>query len=249
MGFQDTFFSRNQIVCIVLHKGSSFCVLHSLGHNLHQTHHSRCLPVAFSSESIALFHKPLDSQTRKLLQTSQISEVCHDSLIVLFFQKTFKSDLDLCLNSDMLSEFLRISSLQENVIFAIVLFHQSVCICFRYSLYCFCNFVYRISVHFPAEFNLGFHLIPFCNRYISHIIRNSHNTDMTAFDNSDGSSHPGCDPLLNIFVIPESYDHFSLDSHPADNMSILSVSMSSLVFIHKVHINGVIRNLPVKLGV
>src|SRR5699024_7972846 len=119
MGFQDALFSRNQVICIVFHKGSSLCIFHSLGHDLHQAHHSRCLPVSFSSESIAFFHKPLDSQARELLQASQISEMSHDRLIILFFQKTFKSKFNLCLNSNMFSEFFRISSLQENVIFAV----------------------------------------------------------------------------------------------------------------------------------
>src|SRR5699024_11538325 len=101
----------------------------------------------------------------------------------------------------------------------------------------------------PAEFNLGFHLIPFCNRYVSHVIRNSHNTDMAALDNADGCSHPGCDPFLDVPVIPEPYDYLSLDSHAADNMSVLSVTMGSLVFVHKVHINGVVRNISDKQAV
>ena len=147
----------------------------------------------------------------------------------------------------MLSEFCCVSSFQKNFVFVIIFFYQSICITLGYFFHRFCDFIHRISIYFPAKFNLRFYLISFCNSYISHIICNSHNTNMTAFNYSNGCSHPGSNSFLNYFIIPEANNDFTLNFHAAYNMPILSVTMSRLVFIHKVHINTVIRNLSVKL--
>ena len=247
MSLQNSFFARNQIV--IFHKGSSFCVFFALCHNFHQTNHGRCFPVTFSAEAIAFFHKSLNSQTRKLLQTAQITEMCHNSLIVFLFQETFKTNFNLCLYSHMSSEFIRISAFQKNVIFIIIFFHQSIGISLRNLVYCVCNLIDRISVYFPAELNLRFYLITFCNRYISHVIRNSHNTDVAAFNHPYCGTHPGSYSLLHFFVVPEAYNHLALHSHAANNVTVFSVSVSRLVFVHEIHINGIIWNFSVKLCV
>ena len=70
MGFQDSFLARNQVICIILHKGGALRVLHALGHDFHQPNHGGRLPVAFPAESVAFFHQPLDGQAGKLLQLS-----------------------------------------------------------------------------------------------------------------------------------------------------------------------------------
>ena len=72
---------------------------------------------------------------------------------------------------------------------------------------------------------------------------------MAAFDHADGCPHPGRDPLLHLPVGPVSHHNFSLDSHTAHDMAVLSVAMGCLILVHKIHINGVIGNLLVKLGV
>ena len=147
----------------------------------------------------------------------------------------------------MLSEFCCVSSFQKNFVFVIIFFYQNICITLGHFFHRFCDFIHRISIYFPAKFNLGFYLIPFCNSYISHIICNSHNPDVAAFNNANSCSHPGGNSLLNFLIIPEANNDFAFYFHTAYNMSIFSVTMSRLVFIHKVHINTVIRNLSVKL--
>ena len=111
MCFQNTFFSRNQIVCIVFHKGSSLCVFFACSHDLHQTYHGCGLPVTFTTESITFFHQSLDGQTRQLLQCAKITEMSNNRLIILLFQESLKTDLDLCLYGYMFFEFFRIASL------------------------------------------------------------------------------------------------------------------------------------------
>ena len=54
---------------------------------------------------------------------------------------------------------------------------------------------------------------------------------MTALHDSDCSTHPGCQSLLNFLISPVSDDNFSLDSHAGNDMSILSSTMSGLVLL------------------
>ena len=247
MCLKDSFFSRYQIVSIIFHEGSSFCIFHTCCHDLHQTNHSCCFPVTFSTESVTFFHQSLNCKTRKLLQSSKITKMGNNCLIIFLFQETLKSKFDLCLNCYMFLKFFRISSFQKNIIFAVIFFYQSIGICFGYCLNCFCNFIYRICINFPSKLNLCFYLIPFCNRNIAHIICNSHDTDMAALHDTDCSTHPGSNSLLNLFIAPMTYDYFSFDSHTAYNMTVFSVSMSRLVFIHEIHIDSIVRNFLIKL--
>ena len=247
MCFQNTFFSRNQVVCIVFHEGSTLWILHTGGHDLHQANHSCCLPVTFRSESITFFHQSLHSQTRKLLQCSQITEVSNDCLIILLFQELFKTNLNGSLHCYMLLKFLRISSLQNDIVLAVILFYQSVDLILWNSRYIFSYFVYRISIYFPAKLDLSFYLVAFGNGYVSHIICHTAYTDMTALHDTDCSKHPAGDSFLHFSVSPVTYDYFSLDSHSGNNVAIFSVTMCRLILIHEVHINGIIWNLTVKL--
>ena len=67
MRLENSFFSRNKVVCIVLHKGSSLCIFYSCCHNLHQADHSRCFPVSLCAEAVAFFHQSLHCKSWKLL--------------------------------------------------------------------------------------------------------------------------------------------------------------------------------------
>ena len=59
--------------------------------------------------------------------------------------------------------------------------------------------------------------------------------------------------LLSIFLVRDlrvenvSKKQLVLETVVGDNMTILSASVSRLVFIHKVHINGIVGNLLIKL--
>ena len=71
---------------------------------------------------------------------------------------------------------------------------------------------------------------------------------MGRFHYSDGCTHPGSQLILYFFICPVAYDHLALNSHTGHNMSIFSSAVGRLVFIHEIHINGLIRDLLVKLG-
>ena len=147
----------------------------------------------------------------------------------------------------MTFEFFRVSALKKNIIFIIIFFNQNINIAFGNILHIIAYFIDRISVNFPSEFDLCLYFIALGNSYISHVIRNTANTNMAAFHDADCGTHPRCQSLLNLLISPVSDDNFSLDSHAGNDMTILSSTMSRLVFIHEIHINCVIWYFLVKL--
>ena len=247
MRLKNSLFARNKVVCVVLHERCSFRILHSFCHDLHDPEHGCCLPVSLRAESVSLLHQSLDCKARQLFEAPEISEVCYDRLIVLVLQKTLKSDLNLSLYSDVASEFLRISSLKEDVICIIIFVHKRIHFAFPDVFHGFCDLIYRISVNFPSESDLRLDFISVSDRNVSHIIRHSHNPYMAAFDDSHCRTHPGCDLLLYLFIGPVPHHNFSLDSHTGKNVAELPPSVSRLIFIHKIHIDRVIRNLHIEL--
>ena len=247
MCLKDSLFTRYQVISVILHKRCTLGVLFASCHDLHQTDHSCCFPVALATEAVAFFHQSLDCKSRKLFQGAQITEVCYDSLIVFLLKETFKTDLDPCLDCYMLLKFLRVTSIQNHVIFIIIFFYQNINISLAYILNIFCDLVNRISIDLPSEFHLSLNLIALCYSYVSHIVGYTAYTDMAALHDTNCSTHPGCQTLLDLFVCPVSCNDFSLDSHAGYHMAKLTAAVCGLVLIHKVHINGVIGDFHIEL--
>ena len=247
MCLKDSFFARYQIVCVIFHKGSTFGIFFVGAHDLHQADHGCCLPVTLAAEAVAFFHKALDCKTWKLFQGSQITEMCYDSLIVFLLKETLKTDLDPCLDCYVFLKFFRVTSIQNHVIFIIIFFYQNINISLAYVLYIFCDLVNRISIDLPSKFHLSLNFIAFGYGYVSHVVGNTAYTDMATFHDTNCSTHPGCQTLLNFFVCPVSCDDFTLDSHAGYHMAKLTSAVCGLVLIHEVHINGVIWDFHIEL--
>ena len=71
---------------------------------------------------------------------------------------------------------------------------------------------------------------------------------MAALHNTYRRAHPGSYFSHYHRVRPVSHYHFPLDSHTAYDVTVLSVPVCGLILIHKIHINGIIGNFLVKLG-
>ena len=171
----------------------------------------------------------------------------NNCMIVLIFQEFFKADFYLCLNRYMFSKLRFIPSFQKDIIFRIIFLYKGIHIPFCHILNIIRNFINRICINFPSEFNLCFYLIAFRYRNIPHIVGNTAYPDMGRFHNADCSPHPVRNLLLYFFIVPMPNYDFPLNPHTAYNMPIFPVAVSRLVFIHKVHINRVIRDFFIKL--
>ena len=247
MCLKDSLFTRYQVISVILHKRCTLGVLFAGCHDLHQANHSCCFPVTLATEAIAFFHQSLDCKSRKLFQGAQITKVCYDSLIVFLLKEALKTDLDPCLDCYMLLKFLRVTSIQNHIVFIIIFFYQNINISLAYILNIFCDLVNRISIDLPSEFHLSLNLIALCYSYVSHIVGYTAYTDMAALHDTNCSTHPGCQTLLDLFVCPVSCNDFSLDSHAGYHMAKLTAAVCGLVLIHKVHINGVIGDFHIEL--
>ena len=188
------------------------------------------------------------ARPRQLLQSAQIPEVGNDSLIVLFLQETLKADLDLRLYGYVTAEFRLVSSLQEDVVFVVILFYQSVGIRLGNGLNRLRDLIYGIRVDLPAKLNLRFYFIALCNCHVSHIVGNPHHADMAALHDAYGGSHPGGNLLLHLGIAPVAHYNLSLDSHAGYDMPVFPVAVGGLVLVHEVHVNGIVGNLLVELG-
>ena len=112
--------------------------------------HSCCFPVTLATEAIAFFHQSLDRKSRKLFQGAQITKVCYDSLIIFLLEEALKTDLDPCLDCYMLLKFLRVTSIQNHIVFIIIFFYQNINISLAYILNIFCDLINRISIDLPV---------------------------------------------------------------------------------------------------
>ena len=248
MGLQDSLLAGHQVVGIVLQERGSFGVFGALRHNLHQAHHGRSLPVALAAEAVPLLHQPLDGKAGQLLQGAQVAEMGDDGMVVLLLQEALEADLDARLHCHMAAELSRVPALVQNPVFRVILLHQSVDVPLAHVRHIFRDLVHRIGVYLPAELDLGFHLVPLGDGHIAHIVRHAHHADVAGLHDAHSSVHPPGQALQCPFIAPMPHDHLALDSHAGDDMAVLPVAVGGLVLVHEIHVDGVVGNLHVELG-
>ena len=72
---------------------------------------------------------------------------------------------------------------------------------------------------------------------------------MAGFHHAHSCPHPGCDALLYRVILPVARDHLAVDAHAGHDMAVLPVPVRRLVFIHEIHVDGIVGNLLVVLCV
>ena len=69
---------------------------------------------------------------------------------VCALEEALKTDLDPCLDCYMLLKFLRVTSIQNHIVFIIIFFYQNINISLAYILNIFCDLINRISIDLPV---------------------------------------------------------------------------------------------------
>ena len=108
--------------------------------------------------------------------------------------------------------------------------------------------VFLLQEPLKPDLDLCLHFISLGHCHISHIIGNSHDANMTALDHTHCCAHPGCNLLLYSTVRPVPCNDLAFDFHSCKNMPELAAAVSRLILVHEVHINSIIWNFLVKLG-
>ena len=147
----------------------------------------------------------------------------------------------------MALKFLRIPAFRQDGVLAVILVHQGCNIPLWHSLYIFGQLIDRVSVHFPAKLHLGLHLVAFGDSHIPHVVRKPCHPDMAALHDAHSSAHPCGYAAHHLLIAPVSHDHLPLNAHACHHVAVFPVSVSGLVLIHEIHVNGIIGNLLVKL--
>ena len=136
----------------------------------------------------------------------------------------------------------------QNLILGIILLHQSVYIPPAHILHILGNLIDGVSVDLPAKLHLGLHLVALGHGHIPHVVRHPDHPDMTGFHDTHRGAHPSRNAAQSFFVAPMAHDHLPLKSHAGDNMAILPIPVGRLVLIHEIHVDGIIGNLQIELG-
>ena len=103
-------------------------------------------------------------------------------------------------------------------------------------------------IDLPSEFNFRFYLIPFGYGNIVHVVPDTAYPDMGRFHDADCRSHPASYFILYPGICPMSHNNFTLYSHTAHHMAEFPVAVGRLVLVHEIHINGIIRDFLIELG-
>jgi len=134
-----------------------------------------------------------------------------------------------------------------HIIMFLIFLYLCIYFVIRYIVHQPNNVLYAVVVHTPAKFNLGFDLVTLCYSYIAHIVTNAQHTQPVAFKSTHCRAHPATDTAAKFFVLPPTRNDFFLQTHTGDDKPVLSVTVSGLVQIHKVHVDFIPRNITVKL--
>ena len=62
-----------------------------------------------------------------------------------------------------------------------------------------------------------------------------------------GGTTPRANLSLHAFVLPKPHNNFSIQTHSAHNEAVLAITMSRLVKVHEIHVDGRPGNITIVL--
>ncbi len=98
-----------------------------------------------------------------------------------------------------------------------------------------------------AQSHFSFHFISVRNGYIVHLVPKANDPHVMCIGPGCGNTHPDSDLCLCLLILPVACYHFPVFTHSGYHMSEFPVSVSTLVQVHKVHINFIPGDLFVEL--
>ena len=248
------FFSLDEIVGVVFHESVSFFAFHnkSCCHCLECSYQGRSLPVAFGTKAVAVSKEPLDCKAWQLLHAVKILEVCTESFSVIVLQEFSQGNFDFCLFLNLAdNEFLvkAVSGVEVNLVFLIVFVIESVDVALAYFVHVGNQITDSVVRNAPAELNHCLNFVAVSNSNFTHVVTEADYPQCFSVGNGTGNPHPIGDSFLSAFILPVADNHFSRQVHPACDEAEFTVTVGTLVKVHKVHVHCGIRNFHIELGV
>src|SRR5699024_747583 len=96
--------------------------------------------------------------------------------------------------------------------------------------------------------NLRFCLIPLGYRNIAHVVSEPHHIKVLCLVPTCCSTRPRADTLSNSFLGSMSNNANPWDAHAREDVAELAVTVSSLIEVHKVHVDRCPWKLLISLG-
>ena len=90
---------------------------------------------------------------------------------------------------------------------------------------------------------MGFNLVTLSNGNVPHCVTETNDLNLEAFVVSNGNILPISNFFLNIFVTPEAVNNLVVLLKTSVNVGIFTVTMSRLVQVHVIEVDGVVWNL------
>src|SRR5699024_1894047 len=93
------------------------------------------------------------------------------------------------------------------------------------------------GIYCNPETNLRFCLIPLGYRNIAHVVSEPHHIKVLCLVPTCCSTRPRADTLSNSFLGSMSNNANPWDAHAREDVAELAVTVSSLIEVHKVHVD------------
>jgi len=96
---------------------------------------------------------------------------------------------------------------------------------------------------------LCLHLVAIRNGHFPHVITKPAKLPALPIVPTCRRPDPNTESLLNIFILPMTNDHFSIQSHSRHDETKFPIAVRTLIQVHEIHVNVFPWNVPVELCV
>ena len=247
MGLEDAVLARDEVVGVVLHERGALGVRVVGGHDLHEAHHARGLPVALGAEAEALLHEALDGEGRELLQGAEVTEVVGEGVVVVLHEEALDADLLGSLDLDVTTELLRVAAVEHEAVGLVVLVGELLDLGGGHGLDVRGEVVDRPRIDGPAELDLGLDLVAIGDGDVAHGVGEAGDADVAGLVDTHGDALPLAELGEGDGILPVTKDDLVVPAHAGKDVPELALTVGGLVLVHEVHVDGVVRDLLVVL--
>ena len=228
-----------EVVGVVLHQTRALLPRHVL----HDRAQRGDLPVALRAEAVALALQILNGEPGELVQPVQRAEMVDDADVAALVLAEF-------IDGDFVLRLLAhdVDALGTHRIFFIILRHHGVHFLVGHLFDVLDEVADGIVIDLPAEADVRLHLVALGDGDVAHVIGEAADLDRFGESITRGDLAPDGELFERFLVLIVTDDDLVVLAQAGDDIAELPVAVRRLVFVHEVHVDGVVRQLFVVLG-